>query len=38
MVFISGMKTKTAVAEVRNGLHKRDEDQNGCGQGEKWSS
>ncbi len=38
MVFISGMKTKTAVVQVRNGLHKRDEDQNSRGAGEKWSS
>ncbi len=38
MVFISGMKTKTAVAEVRNGLHKPDEDQNSRVVGKKWSS
>ncbi len=38
MVFISRMKTKTAVAEERNGLHKVDEGQNSRVAGTKWSS
>ena len=31
MVFISGMKTKTAWEKEENGFHKGDEDQNGLG-------
>ncbi len=38
MVFTSRMKTKTAVAEERKGLHKRDEDQNSRARGTKRSS
>jgi len=38
MVFIRGMKTKTAKEKEGNGLHKGDEDQSGKRKRGKWSS